>query len=153
MPALQFNILPTTSPEPLEVFNSTEIFGKPVNTVPGSSFTYSLPLLLTFLPPLYIHHFALLVCSVHMLLQPMQAYIVTNRCCWSDAQRFRCSPPWALQWQRLYSQLASFDPLRWTTRQWGPLWTFSAFGFEHKNGFLMGHTHSPHNIADQLLFS
>ncbi len=28
---------------------------------------YSLPLLL---PPLYIHHFALLVCAIHILLQP-----------------------------------------------------------------------------------
>ncbi len=30
---------------------------------------YSLPLLLDILPSLYLHHFALLVCAVHILLQ------------------------------------------------------------------------------------
>ena len=30
---------------------------------------YSLPLLLTILPPLYLHHFSLLVCAMHILLQ------------------------------------------------------------------------------------
>ena len=30
---------------------------------------YSLPLLHGFLPPLYLHHFALLVCAMHILLQ------------------------------------------------------------------------------------
>lgn len=38
-------------------------------------------------------------------------------------------------------------------RCWGALWCFSAFPFENKNGYLMGHVHSPHRIADQLLFS
>lgn len=30
---------------------------------------YSLPLMSGVLPPLYLHHFALLVCSMHILLQ------------------------------------------------------------------------------------
>jgi len=30
---------------------------------------YSLPLLLDFLPPLYLHHFSLLACSLHILLE------------------------------------------------------------------------------------
>ena len=30
---------------------------------------YSLPLLVTNLPPLYLHHYALLVCAIHILLQ------------------------------------------------------------------------------------
>ncbi len=30
---------------------------------------------------------------------------------------------------------------------------FSAFPFENKNGYFMAHIHSPHKIADQLLFS
>lgn len=38
-------------------------------------------------------------------------------------------------------------------RHWGPIWGFSAFSFENKNGLLMGHVHSPHRIAHQLLFS
>lgn len=38
-------------------------------------------------------------------------------------------------------------------RHWGPIWGFSAFPFENKNRYLMGHVHSPHRIADQLLLS
>ena len=38
-------------------------------------------------------------------------------------------------------------------RIWGPLWTFSAFDYEHKNGYLMGHVHSPHKVAEQIQFS
>ena len=30
---------------------------------------YSLPLLINVLPPLYLHHFSLLVCAMHILLQ------------------------------------------------------------------------------------
>ena len=30
---------------------------------------YSLPLLIHFMPPLYLHHFALLVCAMHILLK------------------------------------------------------------------------------------
>ena len=30
---------------------------------------YSLPLLMNVLPPLYLHHFSLLVCAMHILLQ------------------------------------------------------------------------------------
>ncbi len=113
---------------------------------------YSLPLLLTFLPPLYIHHFALLVCSMHMLLQPK---LTSSQI---DAAEVILRDFVALL-PELYNEkdctLNSHLLLHLGehTRQWGPLWTFSAFGFEHKNGFLMGHIHSTHKIADQLLFS
>ena len=38
-------------------------------------------------------------------------------------------------------------------RQWGPLWTMSAFSFEHMNGFLCNMVHSTRKIGQQLSFS
>ena len=38
-------------------------------------------------------------------------------------------------------------------RQWGPLWAFSAFGFESMNGHLMRYLHGTYRLADQLVFS
>ena len=113
---------------------------------------YSLPLLITFLPPLYIHHFALLVCSLHILLQP------------------ELTPTRIQAANKMLKDFAALIPELYNEKEctinthlllhlcehastWGPLWGFSAFGFEHKNGYLMSHIHSPHKIADQLLFS
>ena len=38
-------------------------------------------------------------------------------------------------------------------RHWGPLWGFSAFGFESMNGHLMGHIFATYRMADQFLLS
>ena len=113
---------------------------------------YSLPLLLSFLPPLYIHHFALLVCAIHILLQPT---LSTTRI---DAAEMMLKDFVELL-PNLYSERECtlnahlLLHLSEHARVWGPLWGFSAFPYEHKNGYLMGHVHSAHKIADQLLFS
>ena len=113
---------------------------------------YSLPLLLSFLPPLYIHHFAVLVCALHMLLQPKLSPTQIG------AAEMMLKDFVVLLPELYYEKectLNSHLPIHLDehTRLWGPLWTFSAFGFEHKKGYLMGHIHSPHKVADQLLFS
>ncbi len=58
---------------------------------------YSLPLLLHKLPPLYFHYFALLVCSIHLLLQNKISTAMCNAAeeMLNDfyAQRFLCSYP------------------------------------------------------------
>ncbi len=113
---------------------------------------YSLPLLLGYLPPLYIHHFSLLVCAMHILLQP------------------KLSPTQISAAETMLNDFVGFLPELYNAkecimnshlllhlcqhaRKRGPLWQFSAFGFEHKNGYLMGHIHSPYKVADQLIFS
>ena len=113
---------------------------------------YSLPLLLNLLPSLYIHHFALLVCALHILLQPelSPTQIATAENMLRD---------FVILLPELYNaKECTFNAhlllhLGQHAALWGPLWNFSAFGFEHKNGYLMGHIHSPHRIAEQLLFS
>ena len=107
---------------------------------------YSLPLLLGSLPTLYLRTSCM--CASH--IAPTSTIIFTNRCRSNDAQRFCSTTSRALQCQGVYSEFSPFTP---PMRCWGPLWRYSAFGFEHKNGFLTGHIHSPHKIADQLVFS
>ena len=113
---------------------------------------YSLPLLVGFLPPLYIHHFALLVCALHILLQPnlTQTRITAAEMMLKD---FVVLLPELYDQKECTLNSHLLLHLGEHTRLWGPLWGFSAFAFEHKNGYLMDHVHSPHKVADQLLFS
>lgn len=113
---------------------------------------YSLPLLSDVLPPLHLHHFALLVCSMHILLQEglkevqiqaaedmLQAFYVLlpelygNVCCTLNSH--------------LLIHLTKY------VRLWGPLWTHSAFGFESLNGHITSMITSKYKIAEQLLYS
>ena len=38
-------------------------------------------------------------------------------------------------------------------RHWGPVWGFSAFGFESMNEYSVQHIHATYRVADQLAFS
>lgn len=115
---------------------------------------YSLPLIIHHysLPALYIHHFALLVSAVHMLLQPkltdstIEAADVMLRDFVSLVPELYDEKECTINCHLLVHVCDS-------VRKWGPLWAFSAFPFEHKNGYIMGHVHSANRISDQLLFS
>ncbi len=113
---------------------------------------YSLPLLLSFLPPLYIHHFALLVCAVHILLQ--QSFTEIQLKAAEEMLRdFVSLTPELYGETECTINMHMLLHLAEQAQQWGPLWGFSAFPFEHKNGYIMSHVHSPYRIADQILFS
>ena len=113
---------------------------------------YSLPLLAGYLPPLYLHHLALLVCSMHILLQPE----LTNG-------TIEAAHLMLVDFVNLLPELYGdrectlnshlLVHLCHYAKQWGPLWVFSAFGFERMNGHLTGHIHSAYRLADQLIFS
>ena len=113
---------------------------------------YSLSLLVTNLPPLYLHHYALLVCAIHILLQSeitmAQVDAVDEMLhdfygllpeLYGDA---RCTHN-----AHLLTHLAKY------VRLWGPLWTHSAFGFENMNGRLKCLFHSRSRIFHQLMFN
>lgn len=113
---------------------------------------YSLPILADALPPLYFHHFGLLVCAMHILLLS-QISDSLIRAAQSMLDDFYSLCP-ELYGDRmcvlnvhLLSHMANFVHL------WGSLWTHSAFGFESMNGHIKSMIHSGHKIADQLLFS
>ena len=113
---------------------------------------YSLPLLLTILPPLYLHHFSLLVCAMHILLQSNLTTV-----------QIQAADDMLTVFYELLPELygATSCPLNTHllvhladyVRLWGPLWTHSAFGFESMNGHINSMIHSKHRIADQLVFS
>ena len=113
---------------------------------------YSLPLLIGSLPPLYIHHFALLVCSIHILLQPKISQAGLNIAEMMLKDFVKLIPELYGQKEcTLNSHLLVYSAEN--ARVWGPLWVFSAFDYEHKNGYLMGHVHSPNKITEQILVS
>lgn len=113
---------------------------------------YSLPLLLHHLPSLYWHHYALLVCAMHIMLSDSitQAQI--------DAAEQMLSDFYHLM-PELYGESSCthnchlLSHLAKYVRLWGPLWTHSAFGFENKNGCLKHLFHGKTDIIHQLLFN
>ena len=113
---------------------------------------YSLPLLVHALPPLYFHHFGLLVCALHILLrtqfsetQIQAAQSMLDDFCFLLPELY--GDQICVLNMHLLTHMAHF------VRLWGPLWTHSAFGFESMNGHITSMIHSRYEIADQLLFS
>ena len=113
---------------------------------------YSLPLLLNHLPPLYWHHYALLMCAIYLLLKdpvlPVEVdaaeqmlwdfyallpELYGDKCCTANAH--------------LLSHLTKYVCL------WGPLWTHSSFGYENKNGHIKHLIHNKSDVVTQLLFN
>lgn len=113
---------------------------------------YSLPLLIGLLPPLYLHHLALLVCAMHILLQTK---LTRNK--------IQAAEEMLADFHELLPELYgdrsctvnahSLTHLAHYVRLWGPLWDHSAFAFESMNGYITSMVHSKYMIADQLVFS
>ncbi len=114
---------------------------------------YSLPLLISSkMPPLYIHHFSLLVCGVHILLQTeiAEMQIVAAEELLKD---FYSMLPSLYGTNSCTLNAHSLIHLGMFVRLWGPLWTHSLFGFESFNGHLTSMIHSRYKVAEQLSFS
>lgn len=113
---------------------------------------YSLPILLNYLPPLYWHHYALLVCAIHILLKDHITYASL------DAAE-QMLTDFHLLLPELYGEDSCTPNAHLLThltkyvRLWGPLWTHSAFGFENKNGQLKYLFHGKTDIVHQILFN
>ena len=113
---------------------------------------YSLPLLQGYRPPLYLHHFALFVCAVHILLQDKinSAQIIAAELMLSDfygmVPELYGEATCTYNMHQLY-HVASY------VRLLGPLWTHSAFCTESKNGQLKHMYHGKGSILEQLLFN
>lgn len=92
---------------------------------------YSLPLFMEFLPSLYWHHYALLVCAMHILLGDS---ISANQI---DAAELMLMDFYKLL-PELYGESSCtanghlLSHLTKYVRLWGPLWTHSAFGYESR---------------------
>lgn len=114
---------------------------------------YSLPLLVTSkMPPLYIHHFALLVCAIHILLK---AEITETQILAAEEllKDFYLMLPSLYGTRSCTLNAHSLIHLGMYVRLWGPLWTHSLFGYESLNGHLTSMIHSRYKVAEQLSFS
>jgi hypothetical protein len=113
---------------------------------------YSLPLLLRYLPALYFHHYALLVCAIHILLQDTlsEEDISAAECALTD---FLSLLPSLYGDKGCTANAHSLSHIPKYVRMWGPLWTHSAFGFESKNGHIKNMFHSKSKVTEQLTFA
>ena len=113
---------------------------------------YSLPILINYLPSLYWHHYALLVCAIHILLKDSITHASIDAAERMLADFHNLLP-------ELYGESSCTANAHLLThltkyvRLWGPLWTHSAFGFENKNGQLKHLFHGKSDIVNQLLFN
>ena len=113
---------------------------------------YSLPLLLPHLPPLFWHHYALLVVAMHILLQSQLTDAEIEA-----AEQMLCDFyhlfPELYGNQRCTSNVHQLSHLTKYVRLWGPLWTHSSFGYENKNGTLKRFIHNRSDVVTQLLYN
>lgn len=113
---------------------------------------YSLPLLIDMLPPLYWHHFSLLVCAMHILLQAELSISLIDSADKMLQDFYHLLP-------ELYGQQSCTINAHLLThlckyvRLWGPLWTHSSFSFESKNGILKKAFHGRSIIHSQIVFN
>ena len=113
---------------------------------------YSLPLHLNKLPPLFYHHYALLVCALHLLLQ--EDLKISDIDVAEEMLKDFC----ALLPELYGKENCTFNAhlllhLTYYVRLWGPLWTHSAFGCENKNGVIKNLSHSKYKILNQIIFN
>ena len=113
---------------------------------------YSLPLLLGHFPPVYWHHYSLLVTAMHILLQSE-----TNNTLINAAELmikdFCELLPKLYGYRNCTHNMHLLTHLAKYVRLWGPLWTHSLFPFENKNGLLKKDFLGTNNIAKQLFFN
>ena len=113
---------------------------------------YSLPLLLGTLPSLFWHHYSLLVCALHILLEDRISLGEV------DATEKMLEDFYMLI-PELYGEAACTHNVHLLShlckyiRLWGPLWTHSLFGYEHENGQIKHLFHGKQTIFKQLLFN
>ena len=111
---------------------------------------YSLPLLQSKLPPLYWHHYCLLVCTMHILLKDKISLSELDAADIMIRDFLKLFAP-------LYGEINFahnfhlHNPCQTKYIQlWGPLWTHSAFCFENKNGLIKSLFHG---TSQQILFN
>lgn len=139
---------------PSEITRSPRSIAKDLSYWKASEFRswllfYSLPLLYDVLPPLYFHHFSLLICAMHILLQKT---ISVTEC---GAAEEMLNDFYGLL-PELYGENSctmnahTLTHLVYFVRLWGPCWSQSAFSFESHNGSLKRAINSTRKVAEQL---
>ena len=111
---------------------------------------YSVPVLSSFLPKDYLFHLSLLVASMHMLLGTSISSSDLESA-HSMLVRFYELVPQLYPETLCTMNVHSLIHLCEFVHRWGPLWCYSAFGFENFNGYLKKHCHGTRNVLPQLI--
>ena len=111
---------------------------------------YSIPLLKDFLPPEYLHHFALLVSATYILLSEKfsQSELLLAE---KMLSTFYTLVPSLYPIEMLTANMHSLIHLTSFVKLWGPLWAYSMFGFENMNGYLKTTYHGTRQVVNQLI--
>ena len=113
---------------------------------------YSLPILLNCLPPDYVHHFALLVTSMHILLNSSISPDDIDAA-ETMLETFYKHVPEYYPDKMCSSNVHGLIHLAYFVRRLGPLWAYSCFGFENMNGYIKKQRHGFKNFLPSLLRS
>lgn len=111
---------------------------------------YCVPILFEFLHIDYLHHLNLLIKSLHILLSSC----ICSRDLLMAEKMLTCFYNRIVD---LYPQevctmnVHSLIHLAQHVRNFGPLWSYSCFGFESMNGHLKKHCHGTRNVLPQLV--
>jgi len=113
---------------------------------------YSLPLLLDYIPPVYWHHYALLVAAMHILLGdliPASFIDIAEQMLYDFCFLF----------EELYGENACTHTVHLLTHLtkyvslWGPLWTHPHLGSKIKMDTLRNFFHGKNIVHQQLVFN
>ena len=110
---------------------------------------FSLPILLNYLPPDYVHHFALLVTSMHILLNTAISSGDIDEAENMLNTFFKYVPEYYPE-KMCSSNVHGLIHLAAFVRRLGPLWAYSCFSFEHMNGYIKKQRHGFKNFLPSL---
>lgn len=111
---------------------------------------YAVPVLSGFLPRDHLHHLSLLVSSMHILLatkiSPSDLAAARHM-----LKRFYQLVPQLYPETLCTLNVHTLIHLCDCVQRWGPLWCYSAFGFENLHGYMRKHCHGTRNVLPQLI--
>ena len=110
---------------------------------------YSLPILVTILPGDYVHHYALLVCSMHVLLNDVIT-VEDLKFSKKALNAFYELLPTLYSQHACSANMHALIHLPQCVAQWGPLWGFSMFGHESYHSNLKRKIHGTRNVLPQI---
>lgn len=111
---------------------------------------YSLPVLSDLLPPDYIYHLSLLVSAMHILLGdsiPIGDVDMADQ----QLQLFFKLVPQLYYPKICGTNIHNLIHISQFVLNWGPLWSYSLFGYESMNGHLRKNCHGTGYILPQLV--
>lgn len=111
---------------------------------------YCLPVLYDLLPSDYIYHLSLLVSAIHILLSDT-VQINDVEIAQKQLNLFYCLVPELYGQELCTANMHILIHLTDSVHNWGPLWSYSCFGYESMNGYIRSNCHGARYVLPQLV--